>query len=123
MLIKSANNEIVSQRYSFDQRNFAKVPGIPIAYWLNESLLNLFEESQAVSTNYEVRNGITTGENGKFIRYWHEIDFCNNSKWLPCNKGGSFRKWYGNKDYVIDWEDDGKNLKTFVDHKGNRGQP
>ncbi|AIQ20664.1 restriction endonuclease [Paenibacillus sp. FSL H7-0357] len=118
MLIKSANNEIVSQRYSFDQRNFAKVPGIPIAYWLNESLLNLFEESQAVSTNYEVRNGITTGENGKFIRYWHEIDFCNNSKWLPCNKGGSFRKWYGNKDYVIDWEDDGKNLKTFVDHKG-----
>ncbi|MGG1640413.1 BREX-1 system adenine-specific DNA-methyltransferase PglX [Paenibacillus sp. NRS-1782] len=118
MIIKSAKNEIVIHRYSFDQGNFAKVPGTPIAYWLNDSLLDLFEEGQVVSINYEVRNGITTGENGKFIRYWYEVDFGNKTKWFPCNKGGSFRKWYGNKDYVIDWKDDGEKLKTFIDHKG-----
>lgn len=68
---------------------------------------------------YEARNGITTGQNDLFIRYWYEVEQKNN-KWFKCNKGGSFRRWYGNQDYVIDWENDGFRLKNFRDDKGKQ---
>lgn len=69
--------------------------------------------------NYDARNGITTGQNELFIRYWYEVPL-NFDKWYKCNKGGAFRRWYGNQEYVIDWENDGWNLKNFRDEKGKQ---
>ena len=98
------------------QDNFWKIPGEPIAYWFTEKLINAFD-ADLLEQNYEARNGITTGQNDLFIRCWYEIEQ-NNKKWYKCNKGGGFRKWYGNQDFVIDWENDGYKLKNFRDEKG-----
>lgn len=100
------------------EENFSKIPGMPIAYWTKPLVFELFEESKSIGSTFEVRNGITTGENDKFIRYWFEVKNLENYKWYPCNKGGSFRKWYGNIEFVIDWEMNGQRLKNFRDQSG-----
>lgn len=92
------------------------IPGKPLAFWLNETFLNIFL-LPPLRNSYEAGNGITTGENERFIRFWYEVK-PNKEKWYPCNKGGSFRRWYGNQSLVIDWEEDGRAIKTFVDSKG-----
>jgi len=104
--------------YQSDQNDFSKIPGLPIVYWPNSDFYDLFKER--VDSKFVVRNGITTGDNLQFIRNWFEI---NNSLlghfWFKLNKGGSYRKWYGNTIEVIDWLDDGYNLKNFRNEKGN----
>jgi len=96
--------------------NLEKIPGKPLAFWLRESFLKVFL-LPLVRNTFEVGNGITTGENEKFIRFWYEVK-PNKEKWFPCNKGGSFKRWYGNQLLVIDWEHDGRSIKNFVDPKG-----
>ena len=98
------------------QSDFRKIPGNPVAYWFSRKALQSFE-SQKLFMEFEARNGITTGQNDLFIRCWYEIK-PNNKKWFKCNKGGAYRKWYGNLDYVIDWENDGYRLKNFKDESG-----
>ena len=105
-------------RYYAEQENFAKIPGSPVAYWLLTQTINAFDAKKLYEL-YEARNGITTGQNELFIRYWYEVEPKSN-KWFRCNKGGSFRRWYGNQDYVIDWENDGFRLKNFRDDKGKQ---
>lgn len=100
------------------QENFGKIPGMPIAYWAKPLVFEIFKESKNIGSTFQVRNGITTGENDKFIRYWFEVSNLENYKWYPCNKGGSFRKWYGNIEFVIDWEMNGHRLKNFRDQSG-----
>lgn len=107
-----------SNRYFSVQDEFDKIPGKPIAYWFSKEAISAFE-SQKLSSRYEARNGITTGQNDLFIRYWYEV-VPNRDKWFKCNKGGSFRRWYGNLDYVIDWENDGSRLKNFKDANGKQ---
>ncbi|MBQ6409381.1 MAG: hypothetical protein IJJ64_15275 [Butyrivibrio sp.] len=98
------------------QSSFSQIPGMPIAYWCSKVLLEAFDKVPKLSVDYEVRNGITTGDNNLFLRLWYEVS--NRLKWLPCNKGGSYRKWAGNRDYVVDWKDDGFNLKNYKDKNG-----
>lgn len=93
-----------------------KIPGWPIVYWLNEKTFSAFDEEK-VEQRYSPRNGITTGENDLFIRYWHEVG-PNANKWHRLNKGGSFRKWYGNLFFVIDWENDGYRIRNLRDKDG-----
>ncbi len=113
-LFYSGNSRFVSR-----QDNFIKIPGAPVAYWAVNRLFADFELFHNVGKYFEVRNGITTGDNKTFLRLWHEVNLNSiKRKWIPCNKGGEYRKWYGNKDYLIDWEKDGYKLKHALDDSG-----
>jgi len=114
------------------QRSFEKIPGEPIAYWLSENLTNQF--SKHLMQEYAIaRIGLATGNNDHYLRLWHEVSFSNIGfnytreqarescyKWFPYNKGGAFRKWFGNRSYVIDWSSDGKELQTTLSPDGKR---
>ena len=101
-----------NHRYIAQADNFSKIPGMPISYWASENLLKAFNE-KPLFENVKFAEGITTGDNDRFLRYWHEVEHVSNSRWIPCNKGGSFRKWYGNRDYIIDWNENGEVLRIF----------
>ena len=104
--------------YYYEQTtdNFSKIPGSPVAYWVSEKAINSFVEDH-IADYYVVRNGISTGDNERHLRLWHEIDSMH-KYWKPCNKGGSFRKWYGNNEYFVNWESDGYAIRTTLDDKG-----
>ena len=122
-----------SQEFIVDQSQFRQVRGAPILYWMHPALLRTFS-LPALSTVSHTINGLTTGDNTKFLRLWHEvcfdkIDFCAKStedsvkrgcRWFPYNKGGGYRKWSGNNDYVINWFDDGREIKDHG-HLVSRG--
>lgn len=98
---------------------FKKLPGMQFAYWGKKELINLFSLSDKISDECELKSGISTGDNNRFERVWSEISFnhiilpdFNNGicdgPWTPCNSGGSFRRWYGNNEIVMDWTNDGE---------------
>lgn len=105
------------------QDNFSKIPGSPVAYWVSEQFLKSFE-SPKVGDFVLARNGMKTGDNGKFVRLWWEPNIKkevfnaknakdaveSNGKWFPYNKGGEYRKWYGNNDCVVSWENAGERV-------------
>lgn len=105
------------------QSNFSKIPGSPVAYWVSEAFYSMFNNAALV--NYmDFKEGITTGDNEKYLRFWHEVSFKKvflynevvsdeGTSWVPCNKGGEFRRWYGNRQYLIDWSENGNRLKRF----------
>ena len=102
--------------YFTNQNDFTKIPGSPFGYWLSKESIDSFESTK-ISDFYIVRNGISTGDNLRYLRLWHEVSFSNRN-WNPCNKGGSFRKWYGNNEFVVFWEDNGEQIRTSLDEKG-----
>ncbi|SHF69865.1 Type II restriction/modification system, DNA methylase subunit YeeA [Bacteroides luti] len=102
--------------YTANQNDFEKIPGSPIGYWLSQKSFDSFESTK-ISDFYIVRNGISTGDNVKYLRLWHEVSLLN-TNWKPCNKGGSFRRWYGNNEFVVYWKDNGVQIKTSLDEKG-----
>ena len=115
-------------RYKADQSNFSKIPGSPVAYWLSTNMVNDFSLGTVLKENGDTRQGMATSDNNRFLRLWTEVS--NHSlglncasaedairihkKWYPYNKGGEFRKWYGNIDYVINYEDDGLEVKAYA---------
>ena len=106
--------------YRAEASGFELIPGSPIAYWLSEKAFAVFERGRPLSSVIEARQGLTSGDNDTFMRLWHEISLCKstlrdyqNAKWFPCDKGGNYRKWYGNNEWVIDWENNGAKLKAF----------
>ena len=125
-------------RYSADQSNFSKIPGSPVAYWVSEILLNDFEKGTVLSKIAYPRQGMATTNNNRFLRQWYEVDnsrigfslnceeetISNYLKWFPYNKGGEYRKWYGNNDYVVNFQNKGEEVCAYidshsaVDHKG-----
>ena len=113
-------------RYEADQSNFSKIPGSPVAYWVGENLLNDFVIGTELEKVALPRQGIKTADKDRFLRFWHEIEKNRMSiyqencvkKWFPCNKGGSFRKWYGNNEYVVNWENNGFEICNFRDENG-----
>lgn len=93
------------------QKDFEKIPGSPIGYWLNKNVINLFEGELLGQIEY-CKKGADTGDNGRFLRLWHEVSVSRiSNKWIIYNKGGVFRRWYGNYDYVINWDNGGEELK------------
>ena len=102
--------------------DFTKIPGEPIAYWVTESVLSLYSNEPLVNS-VVFKEGITTANNDLFLRQWYEIDkektafqgqdISSNIYWVPYNKGGSFRKWYGNRDFIINWCDNGGLIKKY----------
>jgi len=106
------------QRFSTKQAIFSGIPRTEYIYWVSDALFHAFTHYKKVRDYFTVRNGLTTGDNNRFLRLWFEIRKENiGRKWFPCNKGGTFRRWYGNKDYLIDWENNGFALKNFTDIK------
>lgn len=123
-------------RFVADQSNFSKIPGSPVAYWVSDNVFQLYAESKKIADYGYARQGIATGENDRFMRNWYEPDFhkvaCppekyigdTKMKWYPYHKGGEYRKWYGNNDFVVNWENDGYEIKHFSDSKGKlRSRP
>lgn len=117
-------------RYFANQDNFAKIPGSPVGYWISEEVYRAFDSG--VLRKYAItKQGFKTGDNDRFLRFWFEPSLIKESlyrvegkKWYPCTKGGDFRRWYGNLEYVVDWEEDGFRIKHFVDEKGKlRSRP
>ena len=107
--------------------DFKKIPGSLVAYWISKKTIDLFENSQKLGEICNLFKGLSTGGNEAFIRMWNEVSFariyfsCTSStdskkdkrRWYPCNKGGSYRKWFGNRDSVIDWQNDGEKLRAI----------
>ena len=112
-------------RYVIEQSDFSKISGEPIAYWASETLRSILASETKLKNLGRVTLGMRTGDNTRFLRLWHEVSidkFCYNAdsaesaqssgaKWFPYNKGGEFRKWYGNTESVVNWENDGYEIK------------
>ena len=118
------------------QDEFKKIPGSPVAYWVSERVREVFEEGTLLGKLVDARVGLQTGDNDQFLRRWHEVDHgkCSydsksrdaaaqsGKKWFPYNKGGAFRKWYGNQDYLVNWENDGRAIRAFGTENGGRAR-
>lgn len=112
-------------RYTTSQSNFEKIPGMPIAYWASDKIYEIFENNDTIGSVFDVKKGSDTGNNAKYLRMFYEINYShlglylengidtvnNNKTWVPYDKGGEFRRWYGNNAIVIYWENDGAELK------------
>lgn len=103
-----------------EQKNFEKIPGAPIGYWVSEKASRIIENSDSISAVAAPKQGLATGDNNRFLRFIWEIDDNKRGriKWIPCTKGGAYRKWYGNIEYCVNWEHDGYELKNFVGLNG-----
>lgn len=100
-------------RYAVEQKNFVKIPGKPVAYWVTSRFVEMFSNNTVEEYAHKVCKGGFTGNNDKYLRLWFEIASDTISKkWNKYSKGGSFRKWYGNSLHVIDWADNGFELKN-----------
>ena len=108
--------------------DFKKIPGSPIAYWVSDIITNSFEKNQPLGKFLDIKAGMSTTDNQLFLRQWYEVnksDFQSYSstrpqaqksqkRWFPYIKGGSFRRWYGNNDYVVNWKNDGDDIKQYI---------
>lgn len=114
--------------YSVAHKDFTKVPGFPIAYWISDQMRGVYEKADVLGDHVRTAIGLNTGDNSRFLRQWSEVGIgnlefhCRSSteaarsgkKWFPYNKGGAFRKWFGNRDFVINWEHDGQEVKDYA---------
>lgn len=120
-----------------DQSGFSNIPGSPVVYWLSDAFLHVFDNPR-LDDFAVIKVGLQTGDNNRFLRQWFEcsiysINFdctsCDasvhdNHKWFPYNKGGEYRKWYGNNDYVVNWTHNGAEIRAFTDSNGKlRSRP
>ena len=100
------------------QKNFEKIPGGPIGYWVSEKMIEAFD-NKGLETFASPKQGLATGNNELFLRFIWEISKDRRCrKWFPCTKGGGFRKWYGNIFYCVDWADDGYEIKNYRNENG-----
>ncbi len=111
--------------YVSNQDNYLKIPGVPVAYWISEAVFNIYRKAKSIEDVATPKQGFATTDNDTFLRLWFEIDstkfstklrshteIAPNIKWVPYNKGGAYRPWYGNLDYVCRWENAGEALKS-----------
>ena len=120
--------------YESDQSNFSKIPGSPVAYWVNESILTAYEQGNLIGDSADVKIGMGTGKNEIFVREWWEvfytkIDFSlktindlakSKGRYFPYNKGGEFRLWFGNLQEVLWFDAEGRRyMDTMSGHREN----
>jgi len=122
------SEEGLTVSFTINQKDFMKIPGSPVGYWLSESAFLIFEKSLSIKQFANPRSGMQTSNVDRFIRFWHEVtdsnieyncssrEFSKSStvKWYPHNKGGGIRKWFGNNFYVVNWKNDGEELFKFA---------
>lgn len=117
--------------YTKNHKDFADLPGKPFAYWVTAKTIEIFKLNPQLGDYFDVRQGLATGDNNRFYRFWHEIAFnkvginysdfeiarSNNKVWFPINKGGSFRKWYGNIEYLIKFDKESRDILKNIGNK------
>jgi len=135
----NANETLISRFFDHSEypfyysalSDFRRIPGQSIAYWASERILRAFEKGVPLSDIADPRQGMATSDNKRFLRYWSEVSLSNigfhlssteearesGNTWFPYNKGGEFRKWYGNNKYVVNWKNDGYEIKETVKNK------
>lgn len=115
-------------KHQISQREFYKIPGATIAYWATQQVRDLFEQTAKLEEVAKPKTGLNTGNNDYFLKNWHELSFgkihfgiksseealLKNAKWIPYNKGGDFRRWFGNNELVVNWENDGQEIKEYA---------
>jgi len=97
--------------YLASSADFRMIPGAPIAYWVSDRVRMVFETAKPLGSCASIGKGLDTGDNDRFLRRWFEVA-ADSPQWIPYLKGGPFRKWYGNLDYVLDWTDSGEEIRT-----------
>jgi len=114
-------------KFQTKQKDFEKIPGSPIAYWVSDKVREIFEKNQKLGEVGKSIQGMSSADNNRFLRLWNEVNYSkigynianseealeSKKKWFPYNKGGEFRKWYGNQEYLVNWENDGYEIKNF----------
>ena len=115
--------------YRADADSFKVIPGSPIAYWAAGAMIDAFQRESPISDYVSIFLGMTTADNDLFVRSWWEVSnrlLCKTPtrladivRWAPYNKGGDFRRWYGNRQFIVNWENDGYAIRNFTDGKGN----
>jgi hypothetical protein len=122
--------------FTVAQSDMAAVPGSPVVYWLSEKMRNTFAVGKPISEVANLRQGLATADNNRFLRQWWEVAASHTAfactsreearqsgaRWFPYNKGGEFRKWYGNQEHVVNWENDGKEIRSFGTESGGRAR-
>nr|WP_270479586.1 BREX-1 system adenine-specific DNA-methyltransferase PglX [Bifidobacterium adolescentis] len=117
-------------------QEFTQIPGSPIVYWLSRPMLDTFAKNKALKEIAEPKVGLQTGDNGRFVREWwepsngrtgfdcdsREESIERRTKWFPYNKGGEYRKWYGNQEFVVNWENDGEGIRSFGTEDGGHSK-
>ena len=136
--LEAISNNDCGFYYVQNTANFNNIPGSPVAYWVSSNFMKMFNTGVKLGELADSKQGMATADNNRFLREWFEIEYRSiyftskniedakksGYKWFPYNKGGEFRKWYGNNDYVINWENDGYEIKHFIDAKGKlRSRP
>jgi hypothetical protein len=131
--LEAIDNPKCGYRYTASSDNFEKIPGSPVAYWVSQNMLRAFETGKRLSMIVDVKSGLSTTNNDLFLKCWYEVLIGNIGfaidtvgktselpyKWYPIAKGGNYRKWYGNLDYVVNWQKNGKDIKKAT--KGAAG--
>lgn len=133
---QNSSRELGMEKYFYrvSAKDFEALPGSPLSYWAPSTLFSVFANSRSFNDVLEAREGLTTGSNQKHVRYHFEVSRRNvgrglknradaqksNKKWFPYNKGGEFRKWYGNDLFVVNWLNDGKELQETLHPSGER---
>lgn len=109
--------------YRRNAKTFAQIPGTPIAYWASDGLFDAYSSGERLGSVVDARVGMISGNNSRFLRLWFEPTYSkvgiggsyekpSSLKWIPVQKGGDYRHWFGNRDYVINWENDGWEVKS-----------
>ena len=131
-LLTAIKNQDCGWFYKANAEDFRKIPGYPIAYWVSDNIRQIFENTPSLGDFAKPRQGLSTANNDKFLRLWPEVSINkigfglksiqesieSKLKWFPYNKGGEFRKYYGNNEYIVNWENDGLNIRNFYDSNG-----
>lgn len=125
---EAIESKMTQIHYSAQPSRFSDIPTVPFAYWISDEMYSAFENVLPLSEYAEPKQGMATADNGRFLRYWQEVSVDNigfscataeyakvtGCKWFPYNKGGVYRKWYGNNEYVVNWKNDGMEIKNFA---------
>ena len=118
--------------YEADQSNFSKIPGSPVAYWVSNAVIAVYNKAKLLGDIASPRTGMTTGDNNRFLRLWSEIEISkakfdakdasdaahSEKKWFPYCKGGGYMRWYGYNEYLVNWENDGFEIKNNIKPNG-----
>jgi len=119
ILVEAVHDPLNERRFTAASEEFARVPGAPLAYWLSDAMKSAFSKGRPLREYAEPRKGMDTGDNARFLRAWWEVSCRRASltefqagKWVPYNKGGGFRRWYGYREYLLDWRDEGSRMRT-----------
>lgn len=126
--LEAINNHKCGFYYEQNADNFLKIFGSPVAFWISQQMFEIFSKGFPLESYGPVRSGLQTSDNKRFLRLWFEVantniaygclshneSFFRTEKWYPHTKGGEFRKWYGNIEYVLNWKTDGKELYEYA---------